>query len=46
VRFGHDAVGGLRGMKGDAWEGGHRMPFIVRWPGVAAAGAVCDGLVC
>lgn len=45
-RFGHDAVGGLRGMKGDAWEGGHRMPFIVRWPGVVAAGAVCDGLVC
>ena len=32
-RFGHDASGGLRGMKGDAWEAGHRMPFIVRWPG-------------
>tara|TARA_R110002049_G_scaffold185580_3_gene353821 strand:+ start:49004 stop:50476 length:1473 start_codon:yes stop_codon:yes gene_type:complete len=31
-RFGHDASGGLRGMKGDAWECGHRMPFIVRWP--------------
>jgi len=36
-RLGHDAVGGLRGMKGDAWEGGHRMPFIVRWPGRVAA---------
>jgi arylsulfatase A-like enzyme len=32
-KFGHDAVGGLRGMKADAWEGGHRMPFIARWPG-------------
>ncbi len=32
-RFDHDSVGGLRGMKADAWEGGHRMPFIVRWPG-------------
>ena len=42
TRFGHDAAGGLRGMKGDAWEAGHRMPFIVRWPGTVAAGSVCD----
>ena len=42
ARFGHDASGGLRGMKGDAWEGGHRMPFIVRWPGTVAPGSVCD----
>jgi arylsulfatase A-like enzyme len=41
-RFGHDSVGGLRGMKGDAWEGGHRIPFIVRWPGRVAAGTVSD----
>ena len=40
-RFGHDASGGLRGMKGDAWEGGHRMPFLARWPGRVPAGAVC-----
>ena len=32
-RFGHDSSGGFRGMKADAWEAGHRMPFIVRWPG-------------
>ncbi len=32
-RFGHDSSGGLRGMKADAWEAGHRMPFVVRWPG-------------
>lgn len=44
-RFGHDSVGGLRGMKADAWEGGHRMPFIVRWPGVVAEGSTCDHLV-
>lgn len=44
--FGHDAVGGLRGMKGDAYEGGHRMPFIVRWPGEVAAGSVSDRLIC
>lgn len=45
-RFGHDAVGGLRGMKGDAWEGGHRVPFIVRWPGRVAAGSCSDQTVC
>ncbi|MCU0795193.1 MAG: arylsulfatase [Akkermansiaceae bacterium] len=45
-RFGHDSVGGLRGMKGDAWEGGHRMPFIVRWPGHVAAGASSDQTIC
>ena len=31
-RFDHDCSGGLRGMKADAWECGHRMPFIVSWP--------------
>jgi arylsulfatase A-like enzyme len=46
ARFGHTATGGLRGMKGDAWEGGHRMPFIVRWPGRVKAGAVSDQTIC
>ncbi len=41
-RYGHDSVGGLRGMKGDAWEAGHRMPFLVRWPGQVKAGSVSD----
>lgn len=45
-RFGHDSTGGLRGMKADAWEAGHRMPFIVRWPGHAPAGTVCEQLIC
>ncbi|MGB6220517.1 sulfatase family protein [Haloferula sp.] len=45
-RFGHDSVGGLRGMKGDAWEGGHRMPFIVRWPGKVKAGSVSAQTIC
>ena len=38
--FNHDSQGGLRGMKGDAFEAGHRMPFIVRWPGVVEQGTV------
>jgi arylsulfatase A-like enzyme len=46
VRFGHDAEGGLHGMKGDAWEAGHRMPFIVRWPGRVKAGTVSDQTIC
>ena len=39
-RFGHDSSGGLRGMKADAWECGHRMPMIVRWPGTVKANSV------
>jgi arylsulfatase A len=43
---GHNPSGPLRGHKSDAWEGGHRVPFIVRWPKVVRAGSVCDQLVC
>ena len=42
---GHFPSGPLRGYKSDAWEGGHRVPFIVRWPGVVEPGSVCDRLV-
>lgn len=42
---GHFVSGPLRGYKGDVWEGGHRIPFIVRYPGIAPAGAVNNSLV-
>jgi len=42
LRFSHDPRAGLRGMKGDAWEGGHRMPFIVRWPDQVKAHSTTD----
>jgi len=47
-RFDHRSVGPLRGMKADAWEGGHRMPFIVRWPqpGSIKPGTTSKALVC
>jgi arylsulfatase A-like enzyme len=38
----HDASGGWRGMKRDGWEGGHRVPFIARWPGRIPPGQVSD----
>lgn len=40
----HDAAGGHRGMKRDGWEGGHRVPFIARWPGRIPAGQVSGQL--
>ncbi len=34
--------GPFRGGKHDVWEGGFRVPYIVRWPGKVPAGTVCD----
>ena len=42
---GHYPSGPLRGYKSDAWEGGHRVPFIVSWPGQIKAGSVNHQLV-
>jgi arylsulfatase A-like enzyme len=42
---GHFPSGPLRGYKSDAWEGGHRVPFIVRWPKVVRPGTVNNQLV-
>jgi arylsulfatase A len=38
----HDPSNGHRGMKRDGWEGGHRVPFIVRWPGRVPKQQVSD----
>jgi len=43
---GHKSAGPWRGYKSNIWEGGHRVPFIVRWPGKMKAGSECDGLMC
>ncbi len=45
-RYGHRSMDGLRGVKRDAWEGGHRVPFIVRWPDRVPAGAVSEETIC
>src|SRR5690606_34266831 len=41
----HKSSGEFRGIKRDLWEGGHRVPFIIRWPGVVSAGTVSNQLV-
>ena len=43
---GHKVSAHLRGSKADIWDGGHRIPFIARWPGKIAAGSTCDQLIC
>ncbi|MHC4201436.1 MAG: sulfatase family protein [Planctomycetota bacterium] len=40
----HDGARPWRGVKRDQWEGGHRTPFIVRWPGKVEAGTTSDQL--
>jgi arylsulfatase A-like enzyme len=46
VAAGHRPSGPYRGHKGDVWEGGHRVPLVVRWPGQVAAGTSSDRTVC
>jgi arylsulfatase A len=46
AKWGHRANGNLRGQKADIWEGGHRIPLIVRWPGAIKPGSRSDQLVC
>jgi arylsulfatase A len=41
----HESSKQFRGMKRDIYEGGHRVPFLVRWPGKVKAGSVNDGII-
>lgn len=43
--YGHRSMGPLRGLKRDLYEGGHRVPMLMRWPGRIAKNRVCDGLL-
>lgn len=43
---GHNPSHVYRGAKADIFEGGHRVPFFVRWPGIVKAGSRCDRTVC
>jgi arylsulfatase A len=44
-KYGHWSSEPLRGIKRDNFEGGHRLPTIIRWPGVLPGGSVNDALL-
>jgi arylsulfatase len=48
LNFGNHAgsAGGLREGKTTSWEGGQRVPFIIKWPAGTPAGTICDKLGC
>ncbi len=43
--FDHWSAAPFRGIKRDLYEGGHHVPFLLKWPGVTTPGAVSDALV-
>ncbi|MCC5846146.1 MAG: arylsulfatase [Verrucomicrobia bacterium] len=44
--YGHRSNHIYRGQKADVWDGGHRVPFLARWPGIIPTGSRCSELVC
>lgn len=44
-KAGHKLNGDLLGFKFGAWEGGHRVPFIAKWPGKIAANGMSDHMI-
>jgi arylsulfatase A len=45
AKFDHWSAHPFRGLKRDAYEGGHHVPFMIKYPGVTMAGKVNDALV-
>lgn len=46
AKKGHLVSGGFRGYKAEIYEGGDRVPYVMRWPGVIRPGQVSDERVC
>jgi arylsulfatase A len=46
TKQGHKVSANYRGSKADLWEGGHRVPFIVRWPAKVKADTKCPETIC
>ncbi|MBD0831979.1 sulfatase family protein [Aestuariibaculum sediminum] len=45
LNYNHFSMGDYRGLKRDVWEGGHHVPFIMKWPNKIKAGSVSNELV-
>ena len=46
LEYEHRSMQSLRGVKRDLWEGGHRVPFLARWPDKIPAGTVQAEVIC
>jgi arylsulfatase A-like enzyme len=46
ITYDHSSAGPWLGFKSDAWEGGHRVPLIMHWPGHITAGQTNSNTVC
>ena len=46
AKKGHIVSAGYRGSKSDLWDGGHRVPFIVKWPNKVKPNTTSDQLIC
>ncbi len=46
AKYGHKSCGELRGQKADIWEGGHRVPFVARWPGRIKTATTTEQTIC
>ncbi len=44
-KYTHFSMGDFRGLKRDVWEGGHHIPFIIKWPGQIKSGSVSNELI-
>jgi arylsulfatase A len=44
-KFDHWSAEPFRGLKRDIYEGGHHVPFLVKWPGVTEPGSVSDAMI-
>jgi len=44
-QYGHHPSYIFRGMKSDIWDGGHHIPFIIKWPGTVKQKSICDSTI-